>query len=44
MLHANQAGWAGGFGKEPALPGSDPADALANRFKIEEFIDQACAL
>jgi homoserine O-acetyltransferase/O-succinyltransferase len=27
-----------------SLSGSDPADALANRFKIEEFIDQACAL
>ena len=44
MLHANQAGWAAGFGKEPAEPGRDPADALANRFKIVEFIDQACAL
>ena len=44
MLHANQAGWAAGFGKEPALPGKYPADALANGFKIVEFIDQACAL
>ncbi|HSK39409.1 MAG TPA: homoserine acetyltransferase, partial [Arenibaculum sp.] len=44
MLHASQAGWADGFGKEPAEPGRDPADAVANRFKIEEFVDQACAL
>lgn len=44
MLHANQAGWAAGFGREPAEPGKYPADTLANRFSIVEFIDRACAL
>ncbi|HZA92203.1 MAG TPA: homoserine O-acetyltransferase [Gemmatimonadales bacterium] len=36
-LHAQQADWARStFGKAPAEVGKDPAQALANRFKIEE--------
>jgi homoserine O-acetyltransferase/O-succinyltransferase len=41
-LHANSWEWARStFGTAPAEEGKDPAKALANRFKIEGFLDQA---
>ncbi len=43
-LHANQSEWASTFGKAPALPGRDPAQALSHRFMIEDTLDQLAAL
>jgi homoserine O-acetyltransferase len=41
-LQANSWEWARkAFGTAPAEEGKDPAKAMANRFKIEGFLDQA---
>ena len=43
-LHANQSEWATmNFGLAPAEAGKDPAQAMANRFKIEAALDAAGA-
>lgn len=43
-LHANQDEWARKtFGMAPAEEGKNPADAMANRLKIEAFLDTAAA-
>jgi homoserine O-acetyltransferase/O-succinyltransferase len=43
-LHANQWEWARKtFGMAPAQEGKSPADAMANQFKIEAFLETAAA-
>jgi homoserine O-acetyltransferase/O-succinyltransferase len=43
-LQANSWEWARKtFGTAPAEEGKDPAEAIANKFKIEVFLDQAAA-
>jgi homoserine O-acetyltransferase len=42
-LHAQQSEWAMTFGKEPGVPGRDPAQALANRFKITVAVQDFAA-
>jgi homoserine O-acetyltransferase len=43
-LHANQSDWARGtYGKAPAVEGRDPAQALSNRFKIDDALDRFAA-
>ncbi len=43
-LHAQQSDWARRtFGKAPAEEGQDPARALANRFKIEQALQEFAA-
>jgi homoserine O-acetyltransferase len=40
-LHANQSDWARStYGRDPASPGKDPAEALANPFKIEAALNE----
>ena len=43
-LHANQSEWAASFGRAPATPGCDPAQALSHRFMIEDAVGQLAAM
>jgi homoserine O-acetyltransferase len=43
-LHANQSEWASTFGRAPAEPGREPAQALSDRFKIESTLDDLAAM
>jgi homoserine O-acetyltransferase len=40
-LQANHWQWARTFGTAPAEDGKDPAKAIANKFRIDAFLDQA---